>query len=142
MIRTADNRRSAKAVTPLSVVSHKPLAPPRGMSPEGRKLWRQIVGSFPPDYLRPSDAEPLRQYVEAMLSHNAACETLRREGFVLTANGVPRLHPAAVLMRQCAATVAQLGGKLRLHASARTRTDVAATAANRPPSSVRKPWEY
>lgn len=126
----------------ITLYPTKAIPPPSDWPARKKRLWREIVGAFSIDYFRSSDRRVLVAYVDALAMHADLTEALDRDGAVLIdKHGRKYANPAAMLVNQTSARIASLGTKLRIHASARTRTDAAAALANKRPSSVRPPWE-
>jgi hypothetical protein len=48
------------------------LTPPRGMSAEGKRIFREIVASVPASYFSPADSYSLEVLVAAILRHREA----------------------------------------------------------------------
>ncbi|RAR51464.1 P27 family predicted phage terminase small subunit [Paraburkholderia unamae] len=126
---------------PLTLAPSRPLPPPRGMRPEGRKVWRAIVGSFPASFFRPSDEPLLTAYVAAALTHAEAAKAIARDGLFMTHNGQVYANPAVAVARQAAMTLATLGTKARINPSSRMRSEDAHALARRTPNGTRRPWE-
>lgn len=127
----------------VDLFATRPVPPPSEWGAKKKRLWREVVGAFSPDYFRASDRRVLCAYIDAVDLHDRMGELIDREGAVLVdGNGRKYPNPAASVQHQAALRIASLGGKLRIHASARMRSDSAHALANKTPSSVRPPWDF
>lgn len=93
---------------------------PEWLSRAGATIWSEIVNSLPADYFRASDLPLLASYCTSTAHYIEAAQTLERDGMFLVNNrGTEYAHPANSVMLQHAASMAQLGTKLRLTPQAR-----------------------
>lgn len=127
----------------VSLFPTKAIPPPSGWAARKKRVWREVVGAFDAGYFRASDRCTLAAYIDALVLHADMAERIDREGPILTdANGRRYAHPACAIQNQAAVRIATLGSKLRVHASARMRSEDAFAAARKSPSSIRPPWGF
>jgi len=97
------------------VIKQRPTPVP-GMTPWGRRIWKEVVESHAPDHFKPGTLEQLRAYCEACSSHRAAILELKKTGAVITQpNGVTKRNPWTMERDACAAIMASLSTKLQLN---------------------------
>jgi len=103
-------------LTVLDPVVKKRPDPPTGMTPWGRKIWKQVVESHAPDHFKPGTLEQLRAYCEACSGNAQAIKEVKKTGGVITqVNGVTKRNPWALERDACAAVMASLSTKLQLN---------------------------
>ncbi|MBB5456895.1 P27 family phage terminase small subunit [Paraburkholderia sp. Cpub6] len=126
----------------LRLMPAKPLPPPKTMSAEGKKVWREIVNSAPTDYFTAADSSLLAAYVAHAVMRERATAILDAEGPLIRIgrNRTPAVHPAVRIQAVAAGVMAALAVKLRLSKSSRTPRDAASTQMNAP-RTARKPWD-
>lgn len=88
--------------------------PPRALAAPGRRLWREILGDLRPDL--EFDKRELA-ILRAACQQEDLCSqlgaTIEAEGLTVPgSSGQPRLHPAAIELRQGWANLARLLGAL------------------------------
>src|SRR5688572_17988830 len=66
---------AARAAAAWRSGGEKP-GPPRGMSPQARRIWQEIVADRPADWFRPGSLQLLRQFCEVSVAQHAALADL------------------------------------------------------------------
>lgn len=88
--------------------------PPRGLSEDGRRFWRDIASNF---RLTEESYELLRVAAFARDRADRARELLAKEGLTVKArSGVPRAHPAAKILTEAEAVFVRALSALGLEA--------------------------
>jgi phage terminase small subunit len=96
---------------------HKPeqLTPPSYLSPDAKKLWREVVASRPSDYFRPGSLQLLEQFCETMVAQRWALALLA----TATKSGdLAAVRAATQIAKTLAAIVNSTSIKLRISAQA------------------------
>lgn len=113
------------------------LPEPADASPAVLEVWRRIVVELEAMKLAfPSDADSLRCYCEAVVTHQKASNVLARTGVLIKGlhGGLVR-NPALQIQRDAAATIRAFAGEFGLTPSARSSiraTDASAAADDNP----------
>lgn len=103
--------------------------PPAGTGPHGRALWADVLGKY---VLEEHEQALLREAVRTVDQLDALHEIIDRDGLLIdSANGVQKIHPAAVEARQLRIALARVLAALRLPAD-----DEDTTTAYRPQRRV------
>jgi phage terminase small subunit len=128
-------RRSAADLSIIPPVSGKPdRLRPRDDAPEGvRKIWRELVAKVPPEHFRPSDADLVEQYAQAIALARLAYSKLAAEGPVIDN------RPSAwlIVLEKAHKSAVSLSARLRL--SPQHRLDPRTVHRHEP--TFRRPWE-
>jgi len=116
--------------------------PPDGLGEAEASIWRRVVSSLPPDWIRPEQRELLANYCR----HQHRAERFSRiatklaHGDGLTRDDIEDVDKACKLCERESRAALALARALRLTVTSQTRAETAASkrAAS---SSGRPPWE-
>ncbi|WP_051580631.1 phage terminase small subunit P27 family [Pseudonocardia acaciae] len=98
------------------------LTPPEDAAPAVLAVWRRVVAELEAMNLAfPADADCLRGYCEAVVSHRRACEVLARSGVLVKGlHGNLVRNPALQIQRDAALTMLRFAQEFGLTPSARS----------------------
>lgn len=110
---------------------------PDDASPAVKNVWMRVVGELEAMNLAfPADADALRCYCEAVVTHHRACEVLKRSAVLVKGlHGNLVRNPALQIQRDAANTIRAFAQEFGLTPSARSSiraTDAAATDDKNP----------
>jgi phage terminase small subunit len=98
-------------------------SPPRGTGPSGRALWRRIVADLDPEWeLDQRDLEVLARAAVAADRIATLQKAITAEGLLLETARGPRLHPAAVELRQLETAFVRHLAQIDLEPDAKSQT--------------------
>lgn len=87
------------------------------------KMWRDIVGSYAPDYFNHGDTPLIINYIRAKVMADRAYEELQTQGNVVEAERGPVANPNLKIWKDSSSILASLSTKLRLAPNGRTRPE-------------------
>jgi hypothetical protein len=79
--------------------------PPRGLSPTSRRFWQAVTGRWALDVAR---LQLLELYVRAIDRYEAADREIRRDGPTVEVDGIVKVHPAHVVLKDNLSAARQL----------------------------------
>jgi phage terminase small subunit len=131
-------RKSATKQAAESNIHKDRIAPPSMMSPKARKIYTEIVNSFPAERFIESDGMFLAEYCEAL----ADMREIRRQwnklkSPMLNAEG-DGPHPLRRMISDAQGRLAVMATKLRLVPVGRIRNDAPRKSFATPPKSKRR----
>jgi P27 family predicted phage terminase small subunit len=96
------------------------------------RKWDELIGTAPPGFFAPTDADALGAYCVAWVFYMRAVQTLANEGLTIMGVGKrPVAHPMVAVKREQEKTLEALGDRLGLNPAARAGSSGAGWWAGR-----------
>lgn len=119
------------------------LKPPPELSPAARKLWTDIVSSWPAGHFVVSDTELLKAFCQAAELRDQALAHIQEHGQVsMSSRGTPVINPMVTALQTHTSQLATLGTKLRITPQSRLTDRKAGQGARTPAGGSKRPWEH
>lgn len=126
------------------ILAAPPIEPPRGWGDrQKRMLFKVWANEWPADFFKQANVPALVTAVDAWCEYREMSALVEQEGLILTDRYARRyLNPACVARDRAWTRYREAATKLRLHLSARVRSEVADTASRKQGAGSVRPWEY
>ena len=127
---------SSASLSVVPVVAMTRMAPPRGLSDDESRLWREVVDSKPVEWFQPDSAPLLTEYVRAVVM-SGQLDTQVKAALVGSETG--ELKALLDMRDKESKRVVSIATKLRLTQQSRYTPQAAATANKK--AAGGRPWE-
>lgn len=127
---------SSASLSVVPVVAMTRMAPPRGLSDDESRLWREVVDSKPVEWFQPDSAPLLTEYVRAVVMSGQLDAQLKA---ALVGSETGELKALLDMRDKESKRVVSIATKLRLTQQSRYTPQAAATANKK--AAGGRPWE-
>ena len=127
---------SSASLSVVPVVAMTRMAPPRGLSDDESRLWREVVDSKPVEWFQPDSAPLLTEYVRAVVMSGQLDIQVKA---ALVGSETGELKALLDMRDKESKRVVSIATKLRLTQQSRYTPQAAATANKK--AAGGRPWE-
>ena len=127
---------SSASLSVVPVVAMTRMAPPRGLSDDESRLWREVVDSKPVEWFQPDSAPLLTEYVRAVVMSGQLDIQVKA---ALVGGETGELKALLDMRDKESKRVVSIATKLRLTQQSRYTPQAAATANKK--AAGGRPWE-